>query len=122
VYADLTAQPVARLAALERFVQEAAVLLDPTEPQHLLERGRFELAQALAANGRHAEAVAQLDAIVALHPQGRFPALALQLKGRLLLADGQPGPARETWQRLLSQYPGFLFSDDVRDDLRRLPN
>jgi len=122
VYADLTAQPVARLSALERFVQEAAVLLDPTEPQHLLERGRFELAQALVASGRRTEAMAQLDAIVALHPQGRFPALALQMKGRLLLEDGQSGQAREIWQRLLSQYPGFLFSDDVRDDLRRLPN
>ena len=122
VYADLTSQPAAKLVALERFVLEAAALLDPSEPQHLLERGRYELAQALVASGRRPEAVAQLDAIVALHPQGRFPALALQMKGRLQLEDGLPDQARETWQRLLSQYPGFLFGDDVRDDLRRLPH
>jgi hypothetical protein len=122
VYADLTSQPAVKLAALERFVQEGAALLDPAEPQHLLERGRYELAQALVASGRRAEAVVQLDAIVALHPQGRFPALALQMKGRLQMEAGQPDQARETWQRLLSQYPGFLFGDDVRDDLRRLPH
>lgn len=122
VYADLTAQPAARLAALERFVQEAAARLDPAEPQHLLERGRWELAQALVAGGRRAEALAQLDEIVARHPDGRYPAAALQLKGQLLSQDGQVEQARDAWQRLLSQYPGFLFSDDVRDDLRRLPH
>ena len=122
VYADLTARPAERLAALERFVQEASMRLDPAEPQHLLERGRWELAQALVAAGRRADGLAQLDAIVAGHPDGRYPAAALQLKGRLLAEDGRPEAAREAWQRLLSQYPGFLFSDDVRDDLRRLPH
>lgn len=120
VYADLTAQPAAHLEALETFVREAAARLDPGEPQHLLERGRFELAQALVAAGRREEALAQLDDVVTLHPKGRFPALALQMKGRLLIEDGQIDRARDAWQRLLSQYPAFLFGDDVRDDLRRL--
>ncbi len=122
VYADLTAQPVAHLQALERFVQEASTRLDPTEPQHLLERGRWELAHALVVAGRRADGLAQLDEIVARHPDGRYPAAALQLKGQLLVEDGQADLARDAWQRLLSQYPGFLFSDDVRDDLRRLPH
>lgn len=121
VYAELTAQPSARLEALQRFVAEAAATLDPAEPQHLLERGRFELAQALAAAGRRDEAIAALDALVAAHPAGRFAAAALQLAGRLHLEAGNPGRARDAWQRLLAQYPGFLFGDDVRDDLRRLP-
>lgn len=120
VYADLTTQPAARLTALERFVQEAATRVDLSEPQHLLERGRYELALALAAAGRRDEAIARLDDIVALHPRGRYPAPALQLKGRLELEAGRPGEAREAWQRLLAQYPDFLFGDDVRDDLRRL--
>lgn len=121
VYADLTAQPKARLQALEKFVREAAAALDTSEPQHLLERGRYELAQALAAAGRVDEAVAQLEAIVAQHPSGRFPAPALQLAGRLHLQAGRTEQAREAWQRLLAQYPDFLFGDDVRDELRRLP-
>lgn len=121
VYADLTAQPAARLAALERFVQEAAVRLDPSEPQHLLERGRWELARALADAGRGEEAIAALEALVAAHPAGRFPGAALQLAGRLHLEAGRPERARDAWQRLLAQYPSFLFGDDVRDELRRLP-
>ncbi|MBK7672099.1 MAG: tetratricopeptide repeat protein [bacterium] len=121
VYAELTSQPAARLAALERFVQEAAARLDTSEPQHLLERGRFELAKALAAAGRRDEAATQLEAIVAQHPRGRFPGAALQMLGRLRLEDGRTDLAREAWERLLAQYPGFLFSDDVRDELRRLP-
>ncbi len=91
VYAELTSQPAARLAALERFVQEATARLDTSEPQHLLERGRF-------------------------------PGAALQMLGRLRLEDGRTDLAREAWERLLAQYPGFLFSDDVRDELRRLPH
>lgn len=122
VYADLTAQPTQRLQALERFVAEASVRLDPAEPQHLLERGRWEYAHALVAAGRRADALAQLDGLVAQHPGGRFPAAALQLKGQMLSEDGQFDLARDAWQRLLSQYPGFLFNDDVRDDLRRLPH
>jgi tetratricopeptide (TPR) repeat protein len=122
VYADLTAQPTVRLQALERFVAEASARLDPAEPQHLLERGRWEFAHALVAADRRADALAQLDELVARHPGGRFPAAALQLKGQLLTEDGQFDLARDAWQRLLSQYPGFLFNDDVRDDLRRLPH
>ncbi|MBK6734920.1 MAG: tetratricopeptide repeat protein [bacterium] len=121
VYAELTSQPAARLAALERFVQEATARLDTSEPQHLLERGRFELAKALVAAGRRDEAATQLEAIVAQHPRGRFPGAALQMLGRLRLEDGRNDLAREAWERLLAQYPGFLFSDDVRDELRRLP-
>ncbi|MBK8165596.1 MAG: tetratricopeptide repeat protein [bacterium] len=121
VYAELTAQPAARLAALERFVAEATALLDLAEPQHLLERGRWELARTLADTGRGEEALAQLEALVAAHPAGRFPGAALQLAGRLYLESGRPDRARDTWQRLLAQYPSFLFGDDVRDDLRRLP-
>ena len=121
VYADLTAQPAARLSALQRFVAEAAAVLDPSEPQHLLERGRWELARALAEAGREPEAITQLEALVAAHPAGRYPGAALELAGRLYLRAGQPERAREAWQRLLSQYPAFLFGDDVRDELRRLP-
>jgi tetratricopeptide (TPR) repeat protein len=121
VYADLTAKPAARIEALDNFVKEASARLDLTEPQHLLERGRWELARALADAGRGEEALAHLETLVATHPAGRFPGAALQLAGRLYLETDRPDRARETWQRLLAQYPSFLFGDDVRDDLRRLP-
>ncbi len=122
VYWDLTARPDERLAALERFVSRAAQRLDPEAPQHLLERGRYELGVLLAANGRLDEALATWGAIVDHHADGRYAAAALQRSGEALLAAGRADAARRAWERLLAQYPGYLFIDDVRDGLRGLPN
>ncbi len=121
VYFDLTAQPAERQAALEDFVARAAALVDLEEPQHLLERGRFELAVLNREAGRPEQALAWLDLVVAEHPDGRYPARALELRGEILQEGGQPVAARNAWERLLSQYPEYLFIDDVRDELRTLP-
>ncbi len=56
-----------------------------------------------------------------MHPDGRYPARALVLRGRILQDAGRSEEARNAWERLLAQYPGYLFLDDVRDDLRALP-
>lgn len=122
VYYDLTAQPDARLAALERFVAEAGRRLDLDEPQHLYEKVLFELGSLYAANGRVTEAQDLLQRVVLEHPDGRYPARALELQGQLLQGEGRAAAARTAWERLLAQYPDYLFIDDVRDQLRTLPN
>jgi len=121
VYFELTDQPAARMAALENFVTQAPPLLDLEEPQHLLERGRFELAMMYLEAGRIDEALAGLDLIIRDHPNGRYPARALETKGRILQESGRGQEARLAWERLLAQYPEYLFIDDVRDELRALP-
>lgn len=121
VYFDLTGQPDQRIAALEDFVTEADLRLDPEDKQHLLERGRFELAQAYLAAGRPDEALARLGELVRQHPDGRYPGQALQLSARLLEQLGRYGDARQELELLLAQYPDYLFIDDARDELRNLP-
>jgi len=122
VYADLTADPAGRLAALQDFVAEASRRLDPDAPQHLLERGRFELGEALAAAGRIDEALAAWADIVGQQPDGRYAAEALRRSGEVLMDAGRADAARRSWERLLAQYPDYLFIDDVREALRGLPN
>ena len=122
VYYDLTGQPDKRVGALEKFLHQAADRLDPEEPQRLYEKAQYELAEAYIAHGRVDEALDLLDRAVAEHPDGRYPARALQLQGEVLWSVGRPVAARAAWERLLAQYPDYLFIDDVRDYLRALPN
>ena len=121
VYYDLTARPDDRLAALESFVAEAGARLDLEEPQHLLERAHWELAGLHVAAQRLDAALTQLDQLIRLHPDGRYPAAALALRARLLETGGRLSEARESWDQLLAQYPDYLFIDDVRDHVRSLP-
>ncbi|PID80926.1 hypothetical protein CSA17_00400 [bacterium DOLJORAL78_65_58] len=121
VYYDLVAQPQKRIEALENFIAAGLERLDMAEPQHLLERARWDLAQAHVAAGRPADAVAVCRDIVRDHPDGRFPAEALMLQGRLLRGLGHEARARSALEQLLVQYPDFLFVDDARDILRSLP-
>lgn len=117
----LVDRPAERLAALETFVREAALRVDLEEPQHLLERGRFELAQEYRAQGDLQAALAQLEILCRDHPDGRHPAQSLFLQGRWLMEAGRVTEAQQAWSQLLAQYPDFLFIDDVRDELRNLP-
>lgn len=121
VYHVLTGQPDQRIAALEDFVAEAVLRLDPQDKQHLLERGRFELAQALLEAGRREEGLARLAEIVRDHPDGRYPGQALLLRARSLQRLGRHEEARRDLEQLLAQYPDYLFLDDARDELRNLP-
>jgi len=117
----LVDRPAERLAALETFVREAALRVDLEEPQHLLERGRFELAQEYRTQGDLQAALTQLGILCRDHPDGRYPAQALFLQGRWLHEAGRTTEAQQVWSQLLAQYPDFLFIDDVRDELRNLP-
>jgi len=121
VYFDLVSKPAERRAALEHFVQTGTATLDLEEDQHLLERGRLELAKLLTDAGEYSAAIITLKDIYKWHPRGRFPAESLALQGKLYLAMGNTVQANEVWQQLLVQYPDYLFIDDVRDHLRSLP-
>jgi tetratricopeptide (TPR) repeat protein len=121
VYHDLVAQPQKRMEALENFIRVGRERLDLEEPQHLLERARWELAGIYAGQDRAADAVAVCRDIVRDHPQGRFPAEALMLQSDLLLRQGDEARARAALEQLLAQYPDYLFVDDARDILRSLP-
>lgn len=118
---DLIAQTDSQRVALETFVSEAAPQLSLDEPQHLLERGRYELAELYARVGMHAEALERCDQVVLNHPDGRFPAAAMALRGSIQSELGLQEDARQTYERLLVQYPEYLFADDIRDQLRSLP-
>jgi tetratricopeptide (TPR) repeat protein len=121
VYFQLTAQPDSQRAALVRFVDEAAAMVDLEEPQHLLERGRFELAHLALAQGDTQTAIIQCERIVLDHPDGRYPAEALALAGRIHEAQGRWDAAQDAYEHLLLQYPDQLVADDVRERLRGLP-
>ncbi|MFO7655349.1 MAG: tetratricopeptide repeat protein [Candidatus Krumholzibacteriia bacterium] len=118
---DLTARPDSQRVALERFVTAAPVRVDMSQPQHLLERARLELAGLYHANGEQAAALEQLDRVVLDHPDGRHAAEALAQRGAILRAAGDEAGARENLERLLLQYPEYLFADEIRDHLRNLP-
>ncbi len=118
---DLVADPDRRVAALEQFITDALIMVDMEEPQHLLERARFELATAYGEQGRPDEAVALFKTIVLDHPRGRFPAESLMSASRLQQELGRDDLAKDTLQLLLSQYPDYLFIDDARDAVRSLP-
>ncbi len=122
VYFDLTSQPDKKVGALENFVDVAGLRLDHEEPQHLYEKALYELANVYADNGRTDEALDLLKRVVLEHPDGRYPGRALQMQGDLLADGGRGTAARGAWEQLLAQYPDYLFIDDVRDNLRALPN
>ncbi len=118
---QITAQPDSQCFALERYAATAVAAGDPGSDARLLEQARYELARLHRTAGRSAEALAQCAAIVRDHPDGRYPAEALALEGEIRLDRGDPDGARAAWERLLVQYPEYLFADDVRDRLRSRP-
>jgi len=79
------------------------------------------LARLEAEAGNPDAALELLATITASHPDGRYPAAALAERARLLLAAGRTVEARTALDLLLAQYPDWLFVDDARDALRRLP-
>lgn len=121
VYWDLVGRPQERRDALRDFIGHADALADPADPQRLLERARWELALLEAEAGDRAAALDLLAVITVRHPDGRYPAAALAERARLLAGAGRAVEARAALEQLLAQYPDWLFADDARDSLRRLP-
>ncbi len=121
VYFDLVSDPDQQVLALEIFLTDALLLVDMEEPQHLVERARFDLAAGYTRQQRLKEAIVVYKTIVRDHPRGRFPAESLMKISCLQKELGQAGPAKETLELLLAKYPDYLFIDDVRDAVRSLP-
>ncbi|MCP4574483.1 MAG: tetratricopeptide repeat protein [bacterium] len=121
VYWDLLSRPDEHRAALRRFVDGAGAMVDPEAPQLLLERGLWELARLEIEAGDEPAALDLLAVITGRHADGRYPAAALAETSRLLRGQGRHAEARAALERLLTQYPEYLFADDVRDELRSLP-
>lgn len=118
VYHDLIGDEAGRIQALESFLAEAPALVDLEEPQHLLERAKYELAGLYAGQGRAEEALRLWRRVVTDHPDGRFAAASLQHRADLLASEGRIEGARQELDLLLAQYPDYLFIDDVRDRRR----
>jgi tetratricopeptide (TPR) repeat protein len=118
VYYDLVGSPGDRVSALQDFIATATNLVDPEEPQHLLERGKFELGELFASLDRDSEALAIFNRVVGEHPEGRYAARSLVRRGQLLAGQDRYPDARQQLELLLAQYPDYLFVDDVRDMLR----
>ena len=122
VWWDLAAAPDSQRVALQRYIARAAVQADLAEKQPLLERARFELAGLQRDAGLLDEALAQLERIVLDQPDGRLAARAMDVRGAILAADRHDAAAaRREYERLLVQYPDYLFVSEVRQRLRDLP-
>jgi len=120
----LTADPESRRAVLAEMVgteHSAAGEAADGGSNPLIERGLYELAGLLGDAGDIAGALVQCDRIVRDHPAGSYAAPALALEGELLQRAGRPAEARTSWERLLLQYPDYIFADEIRDHLRSLP-
>lgn len=72
--------------------------------------------------GRHDQAIAAYQEIVA-RKDDRMPldAVLLQL-GRAYLAAGKPAEAKKTFDRLLKEFPGSAYSADAKRELDTLSN
>ena len=87
-------------------------LLDDVLIRTALIRGR---------TGRHEEALADLEALMARYPDSRLCAQALRRIGEIYEHDVKDLPAaRQAYERLLSEYPDYLFLNEVRRTLRAL--
>lgn len=122
VWWQLAAEPDSQRVALERFIERAARQVDMTAPQTLLEHARLELADLNRQAGRVDAALAQLERVVLELPHGRQAARALARRGEILaVARGDSAAARREYERLLVQYPDYLFAAEIRQRLRMLP-
>lgn len=122
VWWQIAAEPDSQLAALQQYVDRAARQVDLTAQQSLLEHARIEMAVLLHRAGSSDEALRQLERIVLDLPHGRQAARALALRGEILAeAGGEAAAVRREYERLLMQYPDYLFAAEIRQKLRTLP-
>jgi TolA-binding protein len=104
-------------AALEMFERLQAEyssdqLADQVLMQTALTRNRID---------QHHEALADLQELLARHPDSRLCPDALRRMGEIYEFRLHDLPAaRQVYERLLAEYPRYIFIDEVRQKLRRL--
>jgi tetratricopeptide (TPR) repeat protein len=102
------------LESFERFGEQfpSSPLMDDVLMQRALIRERL---------GRYDEALADLQDLIAEYPESRLCPQALRHIGEIYEHRLKDLPAaRQTYERLLSEYPNYLFLNEVRRTLRRL--
>lgn len=82
------------------------------------ERSLLDLARHHQQYGRHSAALATLARMDGR--SNRYAAPALELRGDLLRAAGQPAQARALYERILVEYEDYVMMDAVRDKIRAL--
>jgi tetratricopeptide (TPR) repeat protein len=122
IWWQIAAEPDSQRVSLEKYIERAARQVDQTQQQTLLEHARLDLSGLYREAGRYDEALAQLERIVLDLPHGRQAARALALRAEMFAeVRSDSAAARREYERLLVQYPDYLFATEVRQKLRSLP-
>jgi tetratricopeptide (TPR) repeat protein len=112
LYLRATHQPEAMATTLIEIAER--------EPSPVRDRSLINLAQMYSSRGEPESALVWLDRLLEDSPGSRAVAEALDLRGSLLLELGRPGPAGETWERILLEHENYIMIDRVRDRLASL--
>lgn len=81
----------------------------------------FEMARAQEKIGQYREALADLEKLIADYPQSRLcPESQRRIGAIYELRLGDLPMAVKAYERVLSNYPRYLFLDEVRKNIRRL--
>lgn len=112
LYFRATFEPDSLMAELTR--------VSESRPSTLRDRARLDMARLLIEGGDDTAALIQLSAIAEQSPGGRYTAPALDLKGEVLLRQGDEAGARVAFETILVEHEDYVFADGVRDKMRTL--
>lgn len=113
------------LYATARFDYDSALVayrkLQHRDDSTLAQLAWFSAAEVIEEQGRHTEALAEFDSLLALYPQGFYAPLALEKQGDIC-ASGLDDYARAQaiYEKMLLDYPKALNQEEVRKKLVRV--
>lgn len=84
------------------------------------DRYRYEIADCYFRLDNYSQARIELDILLEENPQTPMLAEVLYRKANLLLLENRSVAARETWQRLIDEFPGSSYSVEARFNLAKL--
>lgn len=103
-------------ADMRRSLQEAA----GSSSLSLQQRSRLDLARHYQLRGQTPLAVAELETLEKTGA-GRYSTQALELRGDLLVDQGQWDEARRVYESIVLEHESYVLIDGVREKLRALP-